>query len=193
MQIGVGLWAITTTIHWVFFAFRNFVFGRPFATAIVKQFSDKDPSSPTLVEISKVFQVDITVPRPWRVKAGESIFLSIPRLGIFTGLRGHPFVISWWERNYRGLKLSLLMKSQAGFTFELDKRPNTPLLAFIDGPYGTPYNFGEYGTVIMFATGIGIAGQMPYIKDLVIGYNSCEVRTRRVLVIWQIRKECKLY
>jgi hypothetical protein len=44
----------------------------------------------------------------------------------------------------------------------------------------------------MFAPGIGIAGHMPYIKELVNGYNGCEVMTRRVLLIWQISKECEL-
>lgn len=188
LQIGVCLWSLTTVIHWLYFAFRNFAFSKPFATAIASRFSNEDATSQTLVVQSTALQVDITVPRPWRVKAGQSIFLSIPRLGVFTGLRGHPFVISWWERSHAGLTLSLLVKPRAGFTAKLDKHANTPLRAFIDGPYGTPYDFGEYGTVIMFATDIGIAGHMPYIKDLVSGYNSCKVKTRRVLLIWQISK-----
>jgi predicted ferric reductase len=192
LQIGVGLWSVTTVVHWLYFSFRNFAFGQPFAKAVVTRFSNADPSSQTLVDLSTAFRVDITVPRPWPVEAGQSIFLSIPRLGVFTGLRGHPFMISWWERNHKGLTLSLLVESRAGFTAELDKHANTPLRAYIDGPYGKAHGFGEYGTVIMFATGIGIAGHMPYIKELVNGYNSCEVMTRRVLLIWQISKECEL-
>ena len=191
MQIGACLWTISTAAHWIFFTFQNFAFGRPFATAIAKRFSNADQSSQTLLDPSEVFQVDIKVPRPWRVKAGQSIFLSVPSLGIFTGVRGHPFIISWWKQDYTGLTLSLLVKSRAGFTAELEKHAHIPLRAFIDGPYGPPNDFGEYGTVIMFATGIGIAGHMPYIKDLISGYNSCEVRTRRVLLIWQIERECE--
>jgi hypothetical protein len=37
--------------------------------------------------------------------------------------------------------------------------------------------------VIMFATGIRIAGHLLYIKDLITGYNSCVVKTKRILVI----------
>jgi hypothetical protein len=191
LQIGICLWTVATVLHWVWFAFRNVVFGRPFATAVAKRLSNKDPSNRALVDPSNVLQVDITVPRPWQVEAGQSVFLSIPKLGVFTGLRGHPFMISWWERDRKGMTISLLVKSRAGFTAELDRHTNKPLRAFIDGPYGLQHNFGEYGTVIMFATGIGIAGHIPFIKDLVSGYNSCEVKTRHIRLVWEIKEKCE--
>jgi NAD(P)H-flavin reductase len=83
------------------------------------------------------------------------------------------------------------VQRRAGFTAALDRHVKRQLLAFIDGPYSAPHNFGEYGTVVMLASGIGIAGHMPYIKELISGYNSCEVRTRRVLVVWQVDEECE--
>ena len=185
LRIGMGLWAGATGIHWLIFAFRNLALGRPLATVVAAKFSDA--SDHALVGPSNVLRVDIAIPRPWwRVKAGQSIFLSIPSLGLFTGVRGHPFVISWWERDERGLRLSVLVQSRAGFTAALSRRTHTVLRAFIDGPYGAPHSFGEYGTVVMLASGIGIAGHMPYIKDLIRGYNSCEVRTRRILVVWEM-------
>jgi predicted ferric reductase len=191
LRIGVGLWAIATALHWVWFAFRNVAYGRKFARARVTQPADQYKPDKSLVDTSNVLQVDITVPRPWRVKAGEFVFLSIPKLGIFTGLRGHPFMVSWWERDLKGLTISLLVKSRAGFTAELSKHLNKSLLAFVDGPYGTDHGFGEYGTVIMLATGIGIASHMPFIKDLVNGYNNCEVKTRRIRLVWQIKEKCE--
>lgn len=193
LEVGICLWAIATAVHWIPFTFRNFVFGRTFATAVATRLSNADPSNQSLVDPSNVLQVDITVPRPWPVKAGQSIFLSIPRLGAFTGLRGHPFMISWWERDRKGLTISLLVKSRAGFTAELDRHTNKPLRAFIDGPYGMKHDFGEYGTVIMFATGIGIAGHLPYMKDLISGYNSCEVVTRRIRLVWEIKEQCECH
>ncbi len=100
-------------------------------------------------------------------------------------------MITWWDLGRKGLTISLLVKSRTGFTGELDRHTNKELRAFIDGPYGIQHKFGEYGTVIMFATGIGIAGHIPYIKDLISGYNNCEVRTRRIILVWQINKESK--
>lgn len=60
---------------------------------------------------------------------------------------------------------------------------------FIDGPYGAPHGFGEYGTVVMIASGVGIAGHMPYIKDLITGHLNWEVRTQRVLLVWQMKRK----
>lgn len=167
------------------------MFGRPFATAVAWPLSDQSVVSGSRVDPERVLQIDITIPRPWRVRAGQYLFLSIPKLGLFNGVRGHPFVIAWWDRDIRGLTISLLVKSRTGFTRELDRNVNKTLRAFVDGPFGIRHDFGNYGTVIMVATGIGIAGHMPYLKELISGYNSCEVRTRRILLIWQIQEECK--
>jgi predicted ferric reductase len=191
LRIGICLWAIVSVVHWIWFAFRNVVFGRPFAKAIAKRLSNKDPLNQSIIDPSNVLQVDVTVPRPWHVEAGQSVYLSIPRLGIFTGLRGHPFIVTWWERDQHGLTISLLVKVRVGFTAELDRHTNKELGAFIDGPYGIRHGFGEYGTVIMFATGIGIAGHIPYIKELISGYNNCVVKTRRIRLIWEIKEQCE--
>ena len=99
-------------------------------------------------------------------------------------------MISWWERDIQGLTISLLVKLRGGFTAELDRHANKNLLAFIDGPYSVQHGLGEYGTVIMFASGIGIAGHIPYIKELIIGYNDCSVRTRRIRLVWEIEEKC---
>lgn len=72
---------------------------------------------------------------------------------------------------------------------DFDRHTNKELLAFVDGPYGIAHNFENYGSVIMIATVIGIAGHIPYIKDLIAGYNNYQVKTRRILLIWQIDKE----
>jgi predicted ferric reductase len=198
LRIGSGLWASAAAVHWLLVLFRNVVPRRPFARAIATQAG--------ITEDSNALRFDITVPRPWQVRAGQSIFLSIPKLGVFTGLRGHPFMISWWDRDQRGggLVLSLLVEPRAGFTAELSRLVHNKLnkeglgevahaeeglLAFIDGPYGAPHGFGQYGTVVMIASGIGIAGHMPYIKDLITGNLNCEVRTQRVVLVWQTEGE----
>jgi len=197
LQIGMALWLGVTVIHWILFAYRNLVLGRPFATALVYH-----PRELSLDELPRVLQIDINVPRKWQVKAGQYILLSVPKLGVFSGFRGHPFMISWWKWNEKGLTISLLVKVSTGLTSKLSqhiaenpgektgeiKDEHKKLLVFIDGPYGIQHNFGDYGTVIMFATGIGIAAHIPYIKDLMRGYSSYEVKTRRILLVWEIDK-----
>lgn len=178
-------------LHWVYFAFRNLALGKRLARAEITRLrepkkADEDDELPP-----HVLLITISVPREWRVKAGQYIFLSIPRVGVFSGIQSHPFMIVWWDRDVKGLTISLLVKPRHGFTSSLASTNSTSQLAFIDGPYGQRYNFGEYGTVVMFATGIGIAGQLPFVKELVSGYNNCKVRTRRIVLIWQMDFECR--
>ena len=81
------------------------------------------------------------------------------------------------------MRLSVLVQSRAGFTVALSQHMYTVLHTFIDRPYSALYSFREYGTVIMLASGIGIAGHMLYIKDLIRGYNSYKVQTCCILVV----------
>ncbi|KFY68733.1 hypothetical protein V496_00877 [Pseudogymnoascus sp. VKM F-4515 (FW-2607)] len=189
LRFGICLWVAMSMVHWCLFVFRNFVFGRAFATAVVKPLSNQrkpseldleqamqvDVSNKREIDPEEIMQVDITILRPWRVRAGQHIFISIPKLGILRGLRGHPFVITWWDRDITGLTVTLLIKSRTGFTRELRRHVEKPLRVFVDGPFGIRHNFGDYGTVVMVATGIGIAGYIPYLKELISGYNSYEI------------------
>lgn len=59
-------------------------------------------------------------------------------------------------------------------------------LAWISGPHGSGAPVGKYGSVLMVATGIGIAAQLPYLKELIWGFNHCEIRTRRIHLVWQL-------
>ncbi|KAL8903803.1 MAG: hypothetical protein Q9207_003695 [Kuettlingeria erythrocarpa] len=45
----------------------------------------------------------------------------------------------------------------------------------------------EYGTVFMFASGLGIAAQLPYIKQLLWDGAQCRTRTKRIHLVWQLR------
>jgi len=39
--------------------------------------------------------------------------------------------------------------------------------AFISGPYGSTAPAGDYGKVVMIASGFGIAAQLPLLKELI--------------------------
>ncbi|KAM3074510.1 hypothetical protein ACMFMG_002688 [Clarireedia jacksonii] len=176
LRIGICLWTILTLIHAAIFLLRNFVRGKAIASAEV-------------TNLPQAMRVTIKVPRPWNVKAGQYIYITVPAAGITSIFQSHPFMIAWWDRSIDGLTISLLVKPRRGFTGNLARLSDQKLTVFVDGPFGLQHDLGVFGTVIMFATGIGIAGHMPYIKELVCGYNSCEVRTRRILVVWQLDVE----
>ncbi|KAJ5673315.1 hypothetical protein N7507_002442 [Penicillium longicatenatum] len=98
-----------------------------------------------------------------------------------------------WPRSF----ISILLRPRFGFTRRLLDRiePNRDCGAWIDGPFG-PFlvgwqlngSVGDYGHVFMIATGIGIAAQLPYIKELLDGHDVAQVRTQRISLVWQLNK-----
>jgi predicted ferric reductase len=168
----------TTLLRWTLNIFRNLVYGKRLARGYISQ-------------VSGAIEVHITVPRPWKVRAGQYIYLCLPRVG-HSFLQSHPFMITWWFSNIHGNadQLVLLIEPKSGFTAELQHHQESePLLAWIDGPYGQEREIGDYGSVVMFATGMGIAAHMPYLKELIHGRQECKVRTGRISLIWQLDRE----
>lgn len=113
-------------------------------------------------------------------------------------------IVSWTEGT--APTLYLLVEPKHGFTqkllsaadehqYERDQDFNTISisqkdfhLAWFSGPHGSGALVGEYGSVLMLATGVGIAAQLPYLQELIQGLNRCEVRTRRVHLVWQLQR-----
>ena len=60
-------------------------------------------------------------------------------------------------------------------------------LAIFSGPHGKAVSIGDYGKVLMIATGFGIAAQLPYLRELVSGFNNYQVRTREIRLVWQLQ------
>ena len=101
-------------------------------------------------------------------------------------------MISWWDNDTdgRSSNIYLLVKPANGFSHKLMQHAgNLALKSWVDGPYGKLFDIGDYGSVVMFASGIGIAAQVPYLKELIRGYKECKVRTKRILLVWQLNKE----
>ena len=60
--------------------------------------------------------------------------------------------------------------------------------AYIDGPYGTPPDaLTSYGTVLLFAGGVGITHQLGFVRHLVRGYAAKTVAARKVVLIWSMQ------
>ncbi|KAL9124202.1 MAG: hypothetical protein Q9217_006444 [Psora testacea] len=55
------------------------------------------------------------------------------------------------------------------------------------GPHGSIAPVGDYGKVLMIATGFSIAAQLPFLKGLIQGFNRSEVRTRNLYLLWQLQ------
>lgn len=161
-------------------------------------------------------KVSFTLPRPWTHRPGQSLYLTIPLVGLWTA---HPFSVAWTEveecvsrtnsvrsefdekvikvRNKEVVDpdipgkqvISLIVKKHTGFTQKLWKRAEQcssalTFNAYIEGPYGTERSLSSYGTVMLFASGVGITHQLPYVRELVEGYCQGTVATKRITLVW---------
>jgi len=61
------------------------------------------------------------------------------------------------------------------------------LTAFVEGPYGGLENLRSYGTVVLFAGGVGITHQLSHIHDLLSAFADGTCATRKVLLVWSVR------
>lgn len=90
--------------------------------------------------------------------------------------------------------LFLIIRRRSGFTDSLYRKVlenlngRLSLPAFVEGPYhGASHTLHSYGTVMMFAGGVGITHQVPFVRELVAGFASGTVAARRIILIWVIQ------
>ncbi|KAI0525815.1 hypothetical protein F5B22DRAFT_254985 [Xylaria bambusicola] len=139
-------------------------------------------------------EVRVRLARPLRFKAGQYIYLSLWRLSTLSIFESHPFQICWAYRDESDQQvIVLLAQPRRGFTSRLLGPAPRKYRALIEGPYGKSLSLGEYGTVLLLATGVGIAGQLPYVKELLELYQDCQAKTRRVALFWELDAEVHRY
>jgi hypothetical protein len=160
-------------------------------------------------------KVRLRLSRHIRVKAGQHIGLWIPAVGFWAPLQSHPFIVASWSAGRRK-DLDVVIEPRKGWTGALadlgrvnEKLMNERMmrggevdmsrdtfsydglashLALFTGPHGCSVAVGEYETVVMIASDFGIAAQLPYLDELVYGYNACKTRNRRVHLVWLLEK-----
>ncbi|KAI9769850.1 MAG: hypothetical protein M1840_003844 [Geoglossum simile] len=128
--------------------------------------------------------------KPLRFKAGQYINLWIPSVSFWSFLQSHPFVVISWAEGAQD-HLDLFIEPRRGLTRELlyhakNGHSMDPLVLF-SGPHGKSVRIDKYENILMVATGFGIAGHLPYLKQLIHSYNARKVRARRIHLVWQIR------
>ncbi|KAI1382492.1 uncharacterized protein F4822DRAFT_435527 [Hypoxylon trugodes] len=149
----------------------------------------------TDLPVPDVVHVHVRLPRKWKPRAGQYIYLSVPGASRTSFAQLHPFYVAWRHRDRGNDYAVLIVQKQRGFSRRLfSRRGNdvdcaSDMMALVEGPYGKELRLDLYGTVLLFATGIGIAGQLPYVEHLLTGYQNCEVKTRRIALFWEVESE----
>lgn len=141
------------------------------------------------IVMNGAYHVHLWLNRSFKVHPGQYLYLIVPWLGLPSLFQRHPFWIVWWDQdNVRdGIHLQLLVRQRRGFTHRLLSYRDKKYSAWIQGPYGQTRDLAEFGTVVMFATDIGIAAHLSYLKCLLYGYAMSSVCTRRAIVVWEVK------
>jgi ferredoxin-NADP reductase len=151
-------------------------------------------------------RVTLDMARPWSFKPGQHAYLYMPSIGLWTS---HPFSVAWSEEaeSLDGEKLamsrqdilamqkssmSFIIRARTGFTNSLYEKASASggrftTRCFAEGPYGGMHMMHSYGTVMLFAGGVGITHQVPHVRDLVAGYANGTVAVRKIVLVWIIR------
>ena len=89
--------------------------------------------------------------------------------------------------------ISCIMAARTGMTRKLyDKARSSPdgvytCRAFIEGPYGAAESLDSYGTVMLFAGGVGITNQISHMHHLIKGWAESTNATQKLILVWSVR------
>ena len=108
-------------------------------------------------------------------------------------------MICWWEKCEKQnlLKIDLLVgeRKARSFTTRLSRlvedqqnRWRKPTV-WIDGPFGVTHALQKYSSVILVATGIGIAAQLPFAKEVVRTSSTWSSVTERLVLLWEVENQ----
>jgi len=189
----IGIWAIERCLRVLKVIYRNIGKG----------------GTKTLVEAlpGNACRVTIDLARPWTFKPGQHAYLYMPSVGLWTS---HPFSVAWSEEaeylsdeklamNRQDIlvmqktSMSFIIRARTGFTNKLFKKAEASpdgrfyTKCFAEGPYGGMHMMHSYGTVMMFAGGVGITHQVPHVRDLVASYANGTVAARKIVLVWIIQ------
>ncbi|KAF2457991.1 hypothetical protein BDY21DRAFT_285235 [Lineolata rhizophorae] len=157
-------------------------------------------------------RVTISLVRPWTPRPGAHLHIYVPRVSY---LISHPFSVAWYgtrlsspsaeslpmthqdihlsDNNTATNTLSLLVARRTGFTRRIyDLAAAQPsgiykATALIESPYGGQVRFDSYGTVLLFAGGVGITAYLTHARALVQGSLSGTASARKVVFAWAVR------
>ncbi|KAJ5720171.1 hypothetical protein N7493_007049 [Penicillium malachiteum] len=195
LLVAIVFWALERATRLLILVYRNV--GYNSTTATVEALP------------GDAMRVTLRLARPWTFRPGQHIYLYVPAIGWWTS---HPFSVSWSEseqvfsdekalplaqqdllRTPEKETLSLLIRRRTGMTDKLFQRAvnsigsRVTLRAFVEGPYGNIHSMDSYGTVMLFAGGVGITHHVPFVRHLVAGFAEGTVATRRLTLVWIIQ------
>lgn len=135
--------------------------------------------------------IRVLLPRRVKVQAGQYINLWMPSVSLCSWMQTHPFTVTSWSKGKQDT-VELLVKPRSGFTADLLRHApgaagsSVSFLALFTGPHGVSEKVSNYESILLLASGSGIAVAIPYLKKMIYGYNTCTSQVRRLHLVWQV-------
>lgn len=151
--------------------------------------------------------------RPWTPRPGCHVHVYLPTVSLWAS---HPFSVAWTETQRpappAGEKLptaagepaalgrpadvetsvSLVVRARTGMTRTLFDRASAAPAGRLttwgaaEGPYGGHEPLDSYGTLLLFAGGVGITHQVGRLRALLAGAAAGTAAARRVTLVWSV-------
>jgi len=193
VYVVVVLWALDRAARFIRVAYHNFGAG----------------GTKTLVEAlpGGACRVTVTMARPWNFQPGQHAYLYMPSVSLW---QSHPFTVAWSDEadradgdklpmdrhdvlSQRKTTFSFVIRARTGFTGNLYNRASACVdgrmltRCFVEGPYTGGHLMHSYGTVCLFAGGVGITQAVPHVRDLVAAYSNGTAAVRKIVLVWVIQ------
>ncbi|KAL5325409.1 hypothetical protein ACEPPN_006534 [Leptodophora sp. 'Broadleaf-Isolate-01'] len=182
VYISAGLFSVLLLVQIVLIVHRNGIFRYRLSRAII-------------TDCYGAVHIRIQHQKGLKIDSGQYINLWIPWMpfvSFWSFLQTHPFIVISWTPGKQDT-IELFVQPRRGFTRKLlyhaaNGHLRSPVVMF-SGPHGTSIAMDEYESVLMVASGFGIAAHLSSLKKLIYGYNARLGRTRRIRLVWQLRNQ----
>ena len=160
-------------------------------------------------------RVTFELKRPWKITPGCHVYAYLPSVSLWmshpfsiawSDSRPTPYLTLEDEKlpttnsdlgepipTRTTTSISLIMSKRTGMTAKLyNKSRASPtgiitIRGAVEGPYGGHESLDSYGTVILFAGGVGITHQISHVRDLLSKYDEGKVATQKIVLVWSVR------
>ena len=190
--IGLTLLCLNFTASLMFVFYRNFKFkgGRTLfsSQAIIQRIVYEDSATKRQLSMSDAIYLHIRPNRSWRFRGGQFIYLRFTDLDKRSVFQNHPFYIAWWYKSDQGDDVAVcVVEKRRGLTkqlFVVDQ--NVKKRVLIDGPYGRNLNPHRFNSILLFATGTGVAGLLSIVAEVFQNPDRSPVNLRQVVLFWEV-------
>ena len=204
VYVTIALWFLERIIRWGKIIYRNF--GLSSSTRV------------TVEALPEACRVTYELQRPWQVRPGCHVYAHFPTLTwslsshpfsiAWYDTRPTPYRTLENEKlpsttqdlgsplpSRTTTSITLIMSKKEGMTAKLHAKARASssgvinIRGYIEGPYGGLESLHSYGTVLLFAGGVGITHQLSHVRDLLETYNDSTSAIRKIVLIWSVRSQ----